>query len=63
MSWMKEVAAIIEQASLAGVELTLDDFSREGDQLTIDGMPVDEWLSMVHEIGIVPVDRMEDLDI
>lgn len=60
MGWMKEVAMIIEEAAEHDIELTLADFRREGDFLTLDGMPADQWLEAM--TGQLP-DRLEDLEI
>lgn len=47
MSWMSEVAIMIEDARAFGVNLELSDFGRDGDTLTIDGMAADDWFKAV----------------
>jgi hypothetical protein len=56
MSWMGEIAVIIEQASEYGVVLDLGDFRRLNDRLMIDGMDADDWLSAMTN----GYDRLED---
>lgn len=60
MSYMKECAMIIEEAASYGVSLSLDDFGRDGDSLTIDGMPASEWVSLMCECG---PDTLADMDV
>lgn len=50
MSWMSEVAILIEEAAQGGVTLELDDFGRKGNTLTIRGIPVDVWFQKEFEI-------------
>lgn len=44
VSYMKEVALMIEFAAAHGVTLTVQDFRTIDGELTIDGMPADQWL-------------------
>lgn len=47
MSWMSEVAIMIDEARAYGVSLDVSDFGRDGDALTIDGMDADQWFTQV----------------
>lgn len=60
MSYMKEVATIIEEAAARGVSLDLDDFANVGGVLMIDDMPADEWVSLMCECG---PDTLADMDV
>ncbi len=57
MSWMSEIAIMVEEAAALGVALTVGDFRRSGDHLLLDGMPTDEWFAMAYRNA---PDRLED---
>jgi hypothetical protein len=59
MSWMGEIAIMIEEAASVGVTLEVGDFRRLGNRLMIDGMDADDWFGAV----IRDVDRLEDLEV
>lgn len=43
MSWMSEIAVMIEQAAEYEITLELSDFRRLNNRLMIDGMDADDW--------------------
>jgi hypothetical protein len=47
MSWMGEIAIMIEEAASLGVTLDVGDFRRLGDRLMIDGMDANDWFTVV----------------
>lgn len=57
---MSEIATMIDEARRFGVELTVDDFDRDGDTLTIDGMPAGQWFEGMFETA---PDRLEDREV
>lgn len=61
MSWMSEIAIMIQEAAEVGVKIELSDFTREGNELKIDGMPADEWFDAVIRDQATH-DRLEDYD-
>jgi hypothetical protein len=58
MSYMKEVALLIEWAAAHGVTLEVNDFRTIDGQLTIDGMPAGEWVDTVIG-GVDPYDETD----
>lgn len=63
MSWMSEIAIMIESAAEFGIRLDVSDFRRSGRTLLLDGMPASQWFDAMTEGEFVPVDRIEDLEI
>jgi hypothetical protein len=49
MSWMSEIATMIESAAEYGVTLEVGDFRRSGNTLLLDGMPADQWMDAMFE--------------
>ena len=62
MSWMGEIAIMIQEASEVGVKIELSDFTRVGNDLYIDGMIADDWFEAVIR-DTDTHDRLEDFDL
>lgn len=60
MSWMSEIAVMIETAAEYGITLEVGDFRRSGDMLLLDGMPADDWFGAMFETY---PDRLEEMEI
>lgn len=62
MSWMSEIAIMVQEAAEYGVKIELSDFTREGNRLMIDGMDADEWFDAVIRDADTH-DRLEDYNL
>lgn len=66
MSWMKEVAILIEDAAVYGVSLELSDFRTLNDRLMINGLDADDWFRQMTEAvdaAYLADDRLEEQDL
>jgi len=66
MSWMGEIAIMIEDAATYGVLLEVGDFRRLNDRLIIDGMDADDWFRAMTDAvdaAYLADDRLEDREL
>lgn len=59
MSWMGEVAIMIQDAAEQGVKIELSDFGKDDQgRLTINDVDADLWFAILYTVP----DRLEDLN-